>query len=72
MSRNVLVGLCALAMSACSPEHRPPSIVLVTIDTARADAFGAYGGRASTTAFDALAKEGMLFSRALTPTPISR
>ncbi|MFO0981341.1 MAG: sulfatase [Planctomycetota bacterium] len=56
---------------ACSAHERPPSILLVTIDTARADAFGAYGGKASTPTFDALAQNGVLFTRAATPVPIT-
>src|SRR5262245_11032031 len=69
MSRNVLVGLCVLAMSACS-RQRPPSIVLVTIDTARADALGAYGGRARSRirlAQTRLAQTSCGFGQELTP-----
>ena len=43
-----------------SPETdqlRPPSILLVTLDTARADAFGFEGGPAATPALDRLAAE---------------
>jgi arylsulfatase A-like enzyme len=64
----VLFG--TLALAACSGQKRP-SIVLVTIDTARADAFGAFGGSAATPAFDSLAKDGVLFTSALTPAPIT-
>ena len=37
------------------------NILLVTIDTLRADALGAYGGRARTPALDRLANEGVRF-----------
>jgi choline-sulfatase len=41
-----------------------PSILLVTLDTTRADAMGA-----ATPAFNALAKKGLHFSRAYSPVP---
>lgn len=63
-----LVGFAALVRS------RPPSIavaretsrnvLLVTIDTLRADALGAYGGRAATPNLDRLAADGLRFTDA--------
>jgi len=56
----------------CSPESRDqrPSIVLVVIDTLRADAVSAYGAVNDTTpAFDALAAQGLLYGRAYAPSP---
>jgi len=38
------------------------NILLVTIDTLRADALGAYGGQAATPALDALAAHGARFT----------
>jgi arylsulfatase A-like enzyme len=58
----------ALALAACGggPEA-PRSIVLVSIDTLRADHVGAYGyGRATTPFLDRMASEGILFERAFT------
>ncbi len=47
------------------PPAHAPDVLLVTLDTARADHFGAYGSTASTTRhFDALAAEGVLFQSA--------
>jgi arylsulfatase A-like enzyme len=44
-----------------------PSVLLVTIDTLRADHVGAYGyARANTPTLDGLAKEGVLFNQAVT------
>lgn len=44
----------------------PPSILLVTIDTLRADHLGAYGyPRATSPRLDALASEGIRFERAI-------
>ena len=56
----------------CSPEpgELRPSIVLVVIDTLRADAVSAYGAIENTTpAFDALAAQGLLYGRAYAPSP---
>jgi arylsulfatase A-like enzyme/tetratricopeptide (TPR) repeat protein len=38
------------------------NVLLITIDTLRADALGAYGGRAATPALDALAAQGARFT----------
>lgn len=48
----------------------PASVLLVTIDTLRADRVGAYGDKeARTPALDALARDGVVFERAYTPAP---
>jgi arylsulfatase A-like enzyme len=41
-----------------------PHVMLVTLDTLRADALGCYGGPPDTPALDALAADGLLFERA--------
>lgn len=47
---------------------RARGVVLVSIDTVRRDHVGAYGyGRPTTPRFDALAREGMLFEDAVSP-----
>jgi choline-sulfatase len=72
----------ALAAAACvavgcaraspPPAARPSSVLLVTIDTLRADRLGCYGDReARTPALDALAREGVLFEAAFTHVPIT-
>jgi choline-sulfatase len=49
-----------------------PSIVLVTLDTTRADRVGNREGGASLTPnLDALARSGTRFSNALTPSPLT-
>ncbi|MBC8188122.1 MAG: sulfatase [Proteobacteria bacterium] len=66
-----LAGLL-LCAGACSDEAAkdPPSILLVVIDTLRADAASAYGITEGTTpAFDALAATGQLYTRAYAPSP---
>jgi choline-sulfatase len=47
-----------------------PNILLITLDTTRADRLGAYGyGRARTPRLDRLAREGVLFEHARTAAP---
>ncbi len=45
------------------------AVLLVTIDALRADALAAYGGRGLTPNVDAIARDGVVFRRAYTPTP---
>ena len=61
--------LAASASLACG-EPRPPDVVLVVIDTLRADALGPYGGdvRASPH-LTALAAESVVFEDAVTVAP---
>jgi choline-sulfatase len=69
-----------LILAGCSQSTRavPPAaagarnLVLVTIDTLRADHVGAYGHAAARTpVLDRLAREGARFERAFTPAPIT-
>ena len=54
------------------PTTGPPSFLLVTLDTTRADHIGAYGdGFAITPTLDRLAREGILFEQAIAPTPVT-
>ena len=58
------------------PEPSPPpamaqSVLLITIDTLRADAVGAYGGVNPTPALDGLARDGVRVDRAWTTAPIT-
>nr|MDJ0850157.1 sulfatase-like hydrolase/transferase [Myxococcota bacterium] len=58
-------------LAACTPDERPPSVrllLLLTVDTLRADHLGAYGsGRDLTPRIDALASESLLFTAAYAP-----
>ncbi len=48
------------------------NLVLVTLDTTRADRMGAYGNRdVETPAFDGLAREGVLFEQAVAVAPLT-
>src|SRR5699024_355478 len=64
-----LVGIVILAaLAGCSQDNaQPPNIVLVSIDTLRADRLGAYGyDRGVTPNLDQLAEDGVVFERAVT------
>jgi len=50
-------------------EAPPRNLVLVTVDTLRADHVSSYGGSVPTPAFEILAREGALAEEAYTPTP---
>ena len=72
-NRAVIVALGVAALGAVAfyffPSHavkRDPklSILLITVDTLRADALGAYGGKAETPWIDRLAREGVRFETA--------
>ena len=47
------------------------SVLIVTLDTTRADAIGTYGGRAITPGLDDLADTGILFEQASTVAPLT-
>lgn len=73
---NLLVRTAAYLMLACvaacggSDADRPPSIVLVSIDTLRADHTSLYGYERETTPFlEELARESVVFERAHAPAP---
>ncbi|MCB9793369.1 MAG: sulfatase [Alphaproteobacteria bacterium] len=64
----MLVTLLALAACSSTPPQ-PPALLLISVDTTRADHLGAWGySRARTPAIDALAASGVRFSRASTVT----
>jgi arylsulfatase A-like enzyme len=81
----VVVPVLILASSACrgsssGPDRQsappdpavPRSLLIVTIDTLRADRIGAYGYAAGRTpAIDRLAARGVRFDRAFAPAPIT-
>src|SRR5579864_4527633 len=68
--------ICCLAatlnVGASAQTKASPDVFLVTVDTLRADHIGCYGyDRIETPALDALAKEGIRFTQAFTPSPIT-
>ncbi|MEE4271613.1 MAG: sulfatase [Thermoanaerobaculales bacterium] len=46
-----------------------PSVLMLTVETLRADHLSCYQGSVSTPAMDTLARDGVLFERALAPAP---
>jgi len=76
-----LAVLSAMAVGACGRDAKPPAaavaaprhLVIVTIDTLRADRLGAYGNTTVPTPhFDRLAREGTRALDATTHAPITR
>ena len=75
----IIVLILTAAIAGCQkPERSPsatataatrPSILLVTLDTTRADAIGPDAQGVETPAFNALAKEGLRFRQAYTTVP---
>jgi len=74
LRRAAAAALClaaGLAMAGCGRSHRP-NLLLVTLDTTRADRLGCYGfSLARTPAIDRLAGEGVRCSDAITAAPIT-
>lgn len=84
MSRRLVIAVIAVCVIAAAVGfallRRPPAaraaaklhnanVLLVTLDTTRADRIGAYGyAKAQTPHLDALAAEGVLFEQCITPT----
>jgi len=70
------VGLSWTGLAAAAAPPAPaasrPSLLLVTLDTTRADRIGCYGAKdAATPALDALARRGVRFAEALSPAPLT-
>jgi len=64
--------LFPILASAAPPANVPPNVVLITIDTVRADHLGCYGYKLiETPHLDALAAAGVRFANAYTPVPIT-
>ena len=70
MSLFAILGL-ALAGAGCAPEADPPrNLIVVSIDTLRADGLGCYGNpRPTSPAIDGLAAAGVVFDDASAPSP---
>jgi choline-sulfatase len=66
----LLLGCAALA---ASPPHRPPTnVILITIDTVRADHTGPYGAKGvETPTLNSLAHDGIVFDHAISQVPLT-
>src|SRR6266567_5480725 len=64
-----------LQMLAATVAHSPkprPNVILITIDTVRADHVGCYGTKdVQTPTLDALAHDGVVFERAISQVPLT-
>ena len=66
-----MIASFALAAMLAAPPARA-SVVLITLDTTRADHLGCYGAKgAPTPAIDAAARAGARFTQALSPVPLT-
>jgi arylsulfatase A-like enzyme len=71
----LVAPVALLALAACGQTHDPrPNLVLITLDTLRADRVGIYGDERNTPTLDGIARRGVLFEDAIaqaTTTPPS-
>jgi arylsulfatase len=67
-ARPIFLLLCAALLCTCAGP-RPADVILITVDTLRADRLGAYGYAVATPAMDGLAAQGRRFTQATTPFP---
>ena len=66
-----VLAIAAALLGAAAPSR--PNVLLLSIDTLRADHVGAYGApQGSTPALDALAGDGLRFENAISPVPLTR
>jgi arylsulfatase A-like enzyme len=69
-SASLLAGALALALVGCSGSKARPNVVLIVVDSLRADALGCYGSPlGSSPHLDALAAGGMRYERAIAQAP---
>ena len=75
--RALFVGAIALLAAGCRPASDDPAsaiqrIVLISIDTLRADALGCYGNPHGTSPYiDELAAQGTRFANCIAPAPMT-
>ncbi len=73
---QLTIGLALLlsqSWAATPPKRKPaPNVILITIDTVRADHLGCYGATGvQTPTLDALASDGIVFERAISQVPLT-
>jgi arylsulfatase A-like enzyme len=67
----IVAGLVAVSLVGCGGDA-PPNVVLVTLDTTRADRLGCYGyAAAETPILDAMARSGVRFEETRVQSPIT-
>src|SRR2546425_7355854 len=74
-TRLLVCGLLAFAHLAVATDSRAkkaPNIILITLDTVRADHLGCYGNKnIYTPTLDALGRDGVVFERAISQVPLT-
>ncbi len=71
-SRAWVIGAALTAASTSCAPPPPTNLVILTLDTTRADRLSAYGFQsASMPAIDRLAREGIVFQQAMTVAPLT-
>ena len=69
---SLLSTVVAAPSDAANKPDAPPNVVLITIDTTRADRMGFLGSkRGLTTNLDALARQSTVFTRAYSQVPLT-
>jgi choline-sulfatase len=70
---TVLGALLPCGLAGTVPDRRPaPNVILITIDTVRADHLGCYGAtNVKTPTLDGLARDGIVFERAISQVPLT-
>ncbi|MGH9442466.1 MAG: sulfatase-like hydrolase/transferase, partial [Thermoanaerobaculia bacterium] len=75
MTRRILAAAALAALllpAACRKESRRPTVILISIDTLRADHLPVYGyDKVATPAIDALRRDSILFSEAYSHVPLT-
>src|SRR5258708_4022102 len=67
-----LLLTCADLTVATNPAKRTPNVILITLDTVRADHLGCYGNKnIQTSTLDALGHDGVVFERAISQVPLT-
>jgi arylsulfatase A-like enzyme/Flp pilus assembly protein TadD len=67
-----ILAAASLLVASCSRPPEPPAsanLLLVSVDTLRADHLSCYGGDTPTPGFDRFAREGVLFENAVSVAP---
>ena len=68
--RSIFLTLALLLTAGCAERQRLPNVILISLDTVRADHLSVYGyHRPTTPNLARLAEEGVVFEQAFTPTP---
>lgn len=70
--RLALLAFLGLGIPAFAEESQKPNLLLVTLDTTRADHLGCYGAKdAQTPVMDGLAGGGIRFDQVISPAPLT-